>query len=641
MPAQIDLIKEDPMGRILVRPRKAAQALALATALATTMVVQAAPASAAGGPDLAAVRSLPLPVATVYQPEYIGPNWLSFLTSGSPDISADGNVIGYTVNGPGGRCDVASYVVNRKTGETKTVGTPGPTTTITDLSENGSQAVYIKGCNGSDGVYVQDLATDVVTRVDVSSTGQLPGGYQSIRGVEFDGVRTVVFGSFATGLAPGAPLNMENLYLHDLVTGETQWLRDPQAPINSFVYSAAGVSPGGRYIAFLWRDPTNVTVTLSVFDQVTGRYSRVISTPNASAIWTSPSISNSGKLVFATKERLLPQDTDNLPDVYLRDLVSGTTTLVSADENGAAAGTGAAPEITADGRYVVYTSPGPEFKLMFRNVITGSQRVLTGLDGTPLQYPTTDPVEVPFVKFGLSRTGRYLTVQANAENGFPAIVLRDQAQDCAGDFATSTGSGTIYGSPGDDVIYGSPGPDTIYGGYGGSDVICGMGGDDTIDGGLGDDAIYGGEGTDRVEGNEGNDVVDAGSGADSVNGGTGTDALLYRSATAGVDVSLSRVTPNGMPGEGDQVFNDFEAIFGSAYNDTLSGRETAEWLFGLGGDDTLLGMDGNDELYGGDGKDVLVGMAGDDYLNGGPGSSNSCAGGPGINTFNDCKYISG
>ncbi|WP_203979193.1 calcium-binding protein [Planotetraspora silvatica] len=527
-------------------------------------------------------------------------------------------------------------MTNLKTGETKTV--PGLSL---GLNENGTQVVYRTPCaqGYSCRINAMDLTTGAVTwsvASDVRDTQDaIPDGQGN--NATFDGVRTVVFHSMATDLVPGVTTPGDRMYVHDLVSGVTRLFKDPLAPDNANLaenYTHAGVSPGGQYVAYRWQE-ADETTHLSVLDQVTGRYTRILDTaPERYPVWAPPSISNNGKLVFTTRERLLPQDANDQPDVYLQDLRTGTTTLVSTDETGGATGDAptdafSTPRITADGRYVAYRG-GTIRRLIFRNLATGSQRTLTNVDGTELGYMPA-----------LSRTGRYLAVVGITENGWAGVVRRDQAQDCAGDFGTIEGSGTIYGSPGDDVIYGSPDPDIIYG-YGGNDVICGLGGDDTIDGGTGDDAIYGGGGDDRIEGNEGNDVVDGADGADSMNGGYGTDAVLYGSATAGVDVSLSRLTPNGMPGEGDQVFNDFEAIFGSAFNDTLSGRENREWLFGQDGSDTLLGMAGDDQLYGGDGeKDVLVGMVGDDYLDGGPRFLNSCAGGPGTNTFDQCTYISG
>ncbi|GAA1305396.1 hypothetical protein Psi02_79370 [Planotetraspora silvatica] len=612
------------MKRVPIRKSKVFTSLALTAVMFVALFSAPSLAFAADTP----LPSPPLPAAVmdgrapnggVYDDDQL---FYSFSTVGA--ISADGNTIAYSFISPAicTRCGTSSslYVLNRKTGVRTPVTGWGPYDGVVGLSEDGSKLVYsMEECECWGGVWVQDLVTNTVTRVDQPTNSD----YNPVGGASYDGVRTVVFQSMLP-MIEGA--GSYNWYIRDLQTGVTKLLKAPEAPaeqpwqtILNPVRSA--VSPGGRFIRYTWQDVSLNEVT-SVYDQVTGEYTRF--TPSG----TAGDISNAGKMPFLTTEQLVPQDTNGVSDLYLKDLVTGTVTLVSVDESGTATGAGSSrPEITRDSRYLTYVSTSGQ--TVFANLTTGARRALTGLDGTASSVSGSL----------LSRNGRYLLTNLRTESGRWGIGLRDQAQDCAGDFVTGSGSGTIFGSPVDDVLYGSPSPDVING-VGGNDVICGFGGDDVIDGGPGDDAVYGGDGNDQLEGNEGNDVVVGGLGSDTMNGGLGTDALLYTYATAGVNVDLNRLDDNGMPGEGDRVYNDFEQIYGSNLNDTISGRENGERLTGLGGDDLLLGQDGNDELWGGDGHDVLVGMAGNDFLNGGPGLNDSCAGGAGTNTFGDCKYTS-
>ncbi|GAA4581375.1 hypothetical protein GCM10023194_12440 [Planotetraspora phitsanulokensis] len=617
------------MKRVRVRKSRALQALALTAFLSASLVSPLSPTSAAEA-AAAVLPSPPLPAATiaVYSGSYGDNVWPADGRYNAPTISADGNTIAYTytdwspVHSDYNAWRTHGIVLNRKTGTSVWLPDLNQEARV-QLSEDGSKAVYLTRCRASCGpqLYVRDIATGVETRLDV------PDGTKqnSVGAVSYDGARTVVYRS---GLpqVPGAGSNQ--WYLRDLVSGDVKLLRDPHAPayIAGLTSFGSAVSPGGRFIAISWMDASGEWV--SVHDQVTGTYTRVtqIFSGAVHGGFTSiGGISNSGKLAFITEEQLVPEDTDTFADAYVKDLVTGTVTLAPLQ--------GSVPvdaTITANGRYMLYRQDSTGYVLW--NLETDTRRFLTGMDGqrSSVWGDSNGPV--------LSRDGRYLATRTSTEVREGGIALRDQAQDCAGDFATITGSGTIYGSPGDDVIYGSPGSDTVYG-YGGNDVICGMGGDDVIDGGPGADALYGGDGDDRIEGNEGDDVVEGGVGADSMNGGTGTDALLYRYATSGVDVSLQRVTPNGMPGEGDQVFNDFDQIYGTAYDDTISGSDAGDTLVGMGGDDLLLGQGGDDRLWADVGNDVLVGMAGDDYLNGGYGTD-SCAGGTGTNTFADCTYTS-
>jgi Tol biopolymer transport system component len=75
-----------------------------------------------------------------------------------------------------------------------------------------------------------------------------------------------------------------------------------------------------------------------------------------------PSISGDGKLVaFASGVPLVPADSNLSPDVYLRDLRNGALVLMSTDSAGAAAGDSAAPQLSADGSTVVFSTRSAVF----------------------------------------------------------------------------------------------------------------------------------------------------------------------------------------------------------------------------------------------------------------------------------------
>src|SRR5262245_26127844 len=73
-----------------------------------------------------------------------------------------------------------------------------------------------------------------------------------------------------------------------------------------------------------------------------------------------PPITADGRLVAFTSfsSNLVPNDTNGADDVFVRDLVAGTTTLVSINNTGTASGndTSIAPIITPNGRFVVFVS---------------------------------------------------------------------------------------------------------------------------------------------------------------------------------------------------------------------------------------------------------------------------------------------
>src|SRR5207249_3158739 len=73
----------------------------------------------------------------------------------------------------------------------------------------------------------------------------------------------------------------------------------------------------------------------------------------------APAISADGRFVafLSRASNLVVSDTNGLTDVFVRDLVSGTTTLVSVDPNGAPAdGECFRPLLTPDGHFVCFAS---------------------------------------------------------------------------------------------------------------------------------------------------------------------------------------------------------------------------------------------------------------------------------------------
>ncbi|MGD9785407.1 MAG: calcium-binding protein [Hyphomicrobiaceae bacterium] len=146
---------------------------------------------------------------------------------------------------------------------------------------------------------------------------------------------------------------------------------------------------------------------------------------------------------------------------------------------------------------------------------------------------------------------------------------------------------------GDDTVTGGT-QDDIMGGAGGDDTISGNGGNDTLFGGDGGDTINGGAGVDTIYGEEGNDTIQGGGGGDILDGGNGFDILNYFASTSAVTINLSTNAASGGHATGDTISN-FEAVYGSAHNDDLTGGSGNERFRGRDGSDTIDGGDGFDE----------------------------------------------
>jgi Ca2+-binding RTX toxin-like protein len=152
--------------------------------------------------------------------------------------------------------------------------------------------------------------------------------------------------------------------------------------------------------------------------------------------------------------------------------------------------------------------------------------------------------------------------------------------------------------------------DYIVGNYA-ANTLLGDAGDDILVGGYGDDILKGGQGNDTLYGYS--DTLPLPSnyyGSPLYSSYIPNDVADYGDAAAGVAVNLSIVGSQNTIGAGNDTLVDINGIYGSGFNDTLSGNARDNRLFG--------GL-GNDILNGGDGNDNLDGREGDDILNGGNG----------------------
>src|SRR5262245_6027709 len=162
----------------------------------------------------------------------------------------------------------------------------------------------------------------------------------------------------------------------------------------------------------------------------------------------------------------------------------------------------------------------------------------------------------------------------------------------------------------------------------------------TINGTNGGDSLYGTASGDTINGLNGNDSLKGFGGADRLDGGAGIDTVFYGDSSAGVGVNLATGSGVGGSAQGD-TFVSIENVFGSNFNDTITGTSVANQRHGGEGNDVIKGGGGNDFLDGGNGNDyltsdifgasVLDGGAGDDTFKG-TGHADVLFGGAGSDT---------
>ena len=215
-------------------------------------------------------------------------------------------------------------------------------------------------------------------RVSVSSFGVEANNMSGRPSISPDG-RYVAFQSWASNLVNGDNNGFPDVFLHDRVTGITlrASLADDESQGNMDSYYSA-VSANGRYVAF--------------------------------ASYAS---------------NLVVGDTNNKPDIFLRDVVLGVTTLLSKSTTGGAAnGDSSNPSISDDGCRVVFESKAS-------NLVTGDtqmcgavncqdifvwdcqtnqvSRVSLTSSGTQLNNYSYNPA--------ISANGSYVAFDSNATNG--------------------------------------------------------------------------------------------------------------------------------------------------------------------------------------------------------------------------------
>lgn len=137
------------------------------------------------------------------------------------------------------------------------------------------------------------------------------------------------------------------------------------------------VSADGRYVTFtsyaddLVAGDSNNTLDVFVRDRVAGTTSLVGTDDNGvqgSSYSYHGTISSDGRFVsFSTASALDGADTNNTIDTYVKDLVSGATELISTPATGLSFNSAPNVDISADGRYVLFRSDDP----LFTNVSSG------------------------------------------------------------------------------------------------------------------------------------------------------------------------------------------------------------------------------------------------------------------------------
>ncbi|MEV2214959.1 hypothetical protein AB0H86_26545 [Streptomyces sp. NPDC050997] len=198
-------------------------------------------------------------------------------------------------------------------------------------------------------------------RVNVTAEGTQANDYSDVGGISANG-RYIAFDSAATNLVPGDTNGFSDIFVKDLHTGTIKRVNvaddGTQADNEWVTYS---LSANGRYIAFssyadnLAPGDTLDAQDVFVHDRLTGRTEVLVQAGADGAQTYEPSISANGRYVAFTSSRsdLVPGDTNDRGDVFVRDRWKKTTKRVSvADDGSQSDGFSEGAAISADGTRV-------------------------------------------------------------------------------------------------------------------------------------------------------------------------------------------------------------------------------------------------------------------------------------------------
>lgn len=224
--------------------------------------------------------------------------------------------------------------------------------------------------NVLDDVFVRDRIGGTTTRVSITDgEAQAVGGHSSSPSISADG-RYVAFYSDATNLVAGDTNGATDVFVRDRTAGTTTRVSVATGGAQASGYSdGPTISADGRYVAFysdaanLVSGDTNATSDVFVRDRTAGTTIRVSVTSGGTqgnSYSDEPSISSSGRYVAfrSSATNLVAGDTNGSEDLFIRDVVGGTTTRLNVATGGAQAtgGNSGWASFSADERCVVFDS---------------------------------------------------------------------------------------------------------------------------------------------------------------------------------------------------------------------------------------------------------------------------------------------
>jgi Tol biopolymer transport system component len=305
--------------------------------------------------------------------------------------------------------------------------------------------------NGARDILVRDCANGTTERVSVDSLGTQGNANSFHPAISGDG-RYVAFYSLASNLVVGDANGLQDVFVRDRVNGTTELISLTSAGVQGNGASEfPSISADGRYVAFdsaasnLVAGDMNGHQDIFLRDRLNGTTEIVSLATNQSlgnGDSSLSSLSNDGRFVAFTSAatNLAPGDANNGTDVFVRDRVSGTTTLTSVSMSGVPGNrTSQEISLTADGHFAAFKSSAtdlipnsptdPQGAWVFvRDLQAGITTLVSrATDGS---IPASGGSQMPWI----SADGRFVAFESNMTslvpgdtNGNVDVFLNDRA----------------------------------------------------------------------------------------------------------------------------------------------------------------------------------------------------------------------
>ena len=282
--------------------------------------------------------------------------------------------------------------------------------------------------NNNMNIFVYDVASGATTLVTKGSgSGGNNASYDPR--ISADGT-TIAFYSHATDLLPTATTNTSNVFVYDVVTGVTTLVSAGPGNGGNGWSGSASISGDGARIAF-WSQATDLLPTATsgsanifVYDVATGITTLVTAGPgNGGNGWPfEPQISADGTTIVFTSQAtdLLPAATNSNTNVFAYDVVTGVTTLVTKGSGNGGNNWSYNPQISADGTTIAFYSNATDLlptatssgaNVFVYDVVTGVTTLVTNGSGNGGNSSSYNP--------RISADGTTITFQSQATDLLP------------------------------------------------------------------------------------------------------------------------------------------------------------------------------------------------------------------------------